>query len=88
MENIIRQKLTAALGPMIVEIANVSERHAGHEEMPKGKNTHFRIKATSTAFSGLSRLERHRLVYDILNEELNGTIHALSLSLLAPNEKK
>lgn len=72
------------LSPSLLEIKNESEKHKGHENGPTQKNgeTHFRIKIVSGAFIGLSRVERHRLVYDILGDLLKNQVHALSLTLL------
>ena len=44
-----------------------------------GGGDHFRATVTSPAFAGLSRIEQHRLVYDVFGEEVGGPIHALSL---------
>jgi BolA protein len=38
------------------------------------------------AFEGLGRVERHRLVYDLLRDLMPGAIHALALRTLAPSE--
>jgi BolA protein len=86
MENILRNKLTAALNPFAMEIVDESHKHAGHAGAKPGGNTHFHISMISDAFTPLSRVERHRLVHDILKEELESTIHALSLNLRSPKE--
>jgi stress-induced morphogen len=44
-----------------------------------GGGDHFRATVTATAFQGRSRIEQHRLVYDIFGAEIGGPIHALSL---------
>ena len=44
-----------------------------------GTGDHFRATVTSSAFAGRSRIEQHRLVYDIFGAEIGGPIHALSL---------
>jgi stress-induced morphogen len=44
-----------------------------------GGGDHFRATVVSSAFAGLSRLEQHRLVYDIFGDEIGGPIHALAL---------
>jgi stress-induced morphogen len=44
-----------------------------------GDGQHFRAEIVSPAFSGLSRIQQHKLVYDIFGSELGGRIHALSL---------
>jgi stress-induced morphogen len=45
-----------------------------------GGGDHFRASVTAKAFSGLSRIEQHRLVYQVFGDEIGGPIHALSLS--------
>ena len=44
-----------------------------------GGGDHFRATVVAPAFAGLSRIEQHRLVYEIFGEEIGGPIHALSL---------
>jgi stress-induced morphogen len=44
-----------------------------------GGGDHFRATVVATAFAGMSRIEQHRLVYDVFGEEIGGPIHALSL---------
>jgi stress-induced morphogen len=41
---------------------------------------------TAEAFVGQSRIEQHRLVYDVFGAEIGGAIHALSLKTLAPQD--
>jgi stress-induced morphogen len=45
-----------------------------------GTGDHFRATVTAPAFAGRSRLEQHRLVYQVFGEEIGGPIHALSLT--------
>ena len=45
-----------------------------------GGGDHFRAVVTAEAFSGMSRIQQHRMVYDIFGEEIGGPIHALSLT--------
>ena len=49
-----------------------------------GGGDHFRATVTAAAFSGRSRIEQHRLVYDIFGAEIGGPIHALSLKTQTP----
>ena len=49
-----------------------------------GGGDHFRATVTSPAFAGLSRIQQHRLVYDVFGDEIGGAIHALSLTTRAP----
>ena len=55
------------------------------EDDPKGE-THFKVTIVSAAFRGLSRLERHRLVYQTVDAELKERVHALTIRALTPEE--
>jgi stress-induced morphogen len=49
-----------------------------------GGGDHFRAEVTSGHFEGLSRIEQHRLVYDVFGDEVGGAIHALSIKTSTP----
>ncbi len=82
----IRERLISELNPISLEIIDESHRHAGHAGARAGGETHFRVKIVAAAFQGKSRLERQRLVYATLKEEMSQQIHALSLVARAPGE--
>jgi len=85
---VIEKKLTEGLAPVLLEVEDVSHQHAGHAGAPKGSSeTHFNVTVVSEQFQGRSLLKRHRLVYDLLQEELqHGGVHALSLNTKTPTE--
>jgi BolA protein len=83
----IRTKLTAALQPARLEVTDQSHLHAGHAgSRPEGE-THFHVMVVSDRFTGLSRVARQRMVYQILADELAERVHALSISACAPGEE-
>lgn len=82
----MREKLIVALEPIRLDVINESELHAGHRSSPGTGESHFRLLVVSPAFTGKSRVERHRMVNEILAEELAGRIHALALKTYAPGE--
>ena len=49
-----------------------------------GGGDHFKATVTAAAFAGRSRIEQHRLVYDVFGAEIGGPIHALSLKTQSP----
>ena len=51
-----------------------------------GGGDHFRATVTAAAFQGRSRVDQHRLVYDIFDAEIGGPIHALSLKTQTPEK--
>ena len=49
-----------------------------------GDGDHYRARIVSTAFSGLSRVKQHQLVYAALKGKVGGELHALALETSAP----
>jgi BolA family transcriptional regulator, general stress-responsive regulator len=82
---VMRQRLTDQLGPELVEIEDESHLHEGHAGARDGRG-HFRVTIVAEAFSGRSRLQRHRLVFDALGELMQTDIHALSIQAFSPEE--
>jgi BolA protein len=81
----IRDKLTRAFQPQVLEVVDDSARHAGHAGAGDGGGeTHFNVRVVSAAFAGMSRLARQRAVNAALAEELAGPVHALSIRAEAP----
>ncbi|KAI9488771.1 bola-like protein-domain-containing protein [Zychaea mexicana] len=88
IEEAAERKITEALEPSTLEIVNESHLHAHHAAMRGNTNpeTHFRITIVSENFAGKTMMQRHRLVYGLLNEELQNGIHALSLKTKTKEE--
>jgi BolA family transcriptional regulator, general stress-responsive regulator len=82
----IRTKLVAAFSPVRLDVHDESAMHAGHAGAREGGETHFRVAIVSSAFKGLTRVERHRRVHAVLDAELKDRVHALALTLLTPDE--
>ena len=51
-----------------------------------GGGDHFRAEIVSDRFEGLSRIEQHKLVYDVFGDEIGGAIHALSIKTSSPEQ--
>jgi BolA protein len=82
----MRRKLVARFAPSRLDIIDESHRHAGHAGARPEGETHFAVTIVAAAFAGKSRVERQRLVYETLAEELRTRVHALSLHARAPGE--
>jgi BolA protein len=78
----IESRLRAALAPSAIEVLDDSHLHAGHAGAREGR--HFTVRLTSARFAGLSRVARHRLVYDALGPLAPQGVHALALDARAP----
>ncbi|CAG8454878.1 15991_t:CDS:2 [Acaulospora morrowiae] len=80
--------LTQSLQPTTLEIVNESSLHANHYEMKDvdSRETHFRVSVVSENFEGKSLLQRHQIIYKLLDEELKAGLHALSIKAKTPKE--
>ena len=90
VKEIIAAKLEAALTLVSLDVIDESHQHAGHMLHPGGVKprgeTHFRVKVQSPAFTGKSRIERHRMINAVLAQELADGVHALAIVARAPGE--
>ena len=68
----IKQRIEAAIPGARAEVADLT-----------GGGDHFQATVQAAAFAGLSRLQQHRLVYDVFGPEIGGAIHALSIKTVA-----
>jgi BolA protein len=82
----IREKITEALSPTVLDIVDESHLHAGHAGSRPGGDSHFRVRIVAEAFSGQSRVERQRLINGLLADEFAAGLHALSLTTQTPEE--
>jgi BolA protein len=81
----IEAALQAALEPLQLVVRDDSHLHAGHAGAREGR--HFSVTITSARFEGLSRVGRHRLVYDALHSLMPRGIHALAIDARAPQSR-
>ena len=81
----IEQALRDAISPLqALEVLNESHLHAGH--VGAGEGSHWRVRITSERMAGLSRVARHRLVYDALRTVIPQGVHALAIEARSPAE--
>lgn len=78
----IEQKITQSLRPMHLEVINESDQH----NVPTGSESHFKVTIVSEQFEGEMLVNRHRMVNELLAQELVGPIHALALHTMTPEE--
>lgn len=72
-------KLTAAFRPTFLEVIDESDRHHGHGGAHAEGETHFVVQIASPAFAGTTRLQRHRMINEVLKQELAERVHALTI---------
>ena len=78
----IRERLEAAFAPDSLEIIDESHKHAGHASA-QGAG-HFIVQIVSNAFEGKSPVQRHRMVFDAVDDLMQSEIHALSIQADTP----
>jgi BolA family transcriptional regulator, general stress-responsive regulator len=79
----LHQRLAEQLDPTQLEVLDESAAHAGHAGADgTGSGTHFRVRIASPLFDGRSRVARHRLVYDALQDFVDRGLHALAIETL------
>lgn len=83
----IKERLEKELRAVALEIEDISYQHAGHSGV-KGSDgeTHFNVKVVSEEFEGKSLVKRHRMIYSLLQDELQSGLHALSIVANTPSE--
>jgi BolA protein len=81
---LIKQRLTEALNPELVDIFDNSAAHAGHAGSSGGG--HYHVTIVADAFQGKSLVQRHQLIYQAIGDLMKQQIHALGINALTPSE--
>ena len=82
VQNTIEEKIKSSLAPQYLEVLNESNSH----NVPPGSESHFKLTVVSDNFDGKMLLARHRIINQLLKEELEDSIHALSMHTYTPAE--
>ena len=79
----ITAQLTQALVPTQLEVIDESAEHAGHVGAnAEGFGSHVRVRIASPKFAGISRVAKHRLVYDAMQNFIDDGLHALAIDIV------
>jgi stress-induced morphogen len=84
-------ELKAELAPTHLDIEDQSAQHAHHAAMrdhPNAQHTHLALNIVSDQFEGKSLVQRHQLIYKMLDQELKTGLHALVLHTKTTQEAK
>lgn len=77
----ITKKLEENITIDFLNIIDESYLHAHHKE-GGGSETHFKIEIKSKDFAGNSRVQNHKIINNLLKEEFDSGLHALSIKFL------
>ena len=79
----IHARLQERLQPSALEVLDESAAHAGHAGASQtGEGSHIRVRIASPLFTGIARVQRHRLVYDALQDFIDQGLHALAIEVI------
>ena len=79
----ITKQLTERLLPTKLQVLDESADHAGHVGAnASGFGTHVRVRIASPAFAGKTRVAKHRLVYDAMQNFIDQGLHALAIDII------
>lgn len=79
----LHDRLSTQLQPFALQVLDESADHAGHAGSDgSGHGTHFRVRIGAGVFQGLSRVAKHRLVYDALQQFTDQGLHALAIEIV------
>jgi BolA protein len=84
-KNEIIRRLRDAFMPESLGVDDESYLHAGHEGAKDGRG-HFRVLIIAEAFEGKAMIERHRMIYRVLDEMMRLDIHALAIDAWSSEE--
>ncbi len=81
----IHSRLEEALEPESLHVEDEGHKHVGHEGAKDGRG-HFHLLVVSDHFSGKTLIQRHRMIYQAMDELMQTDIHALSIDAYTPDE--
>ena len=81
----IARRLKEAFSPETLGVEDESHLHEGHEGAKDGRG-HFRVLIISEIFAERSMIDRHRMIYRVLDEMMRLDIHALAIDAWSPGE--
>ena len=82
----IEKIIIKSINPSLISVKDVSEEHRGHNSFKEGIESHFDIMLVSEKFSNKSKIQRHRIVNEILKEEFLSDLHSVTLKLYSIEE--
>ncbi len=86
IESEITARLTESFTPTRLIVSNDSAKHSGHSGDDGSGESHFSVEIEAAAFTGVSRLERQRMVNRALGDLPGQRVHALAIKAKAPGE--
>ena len=74
--------------PYFFSVIDVSEQHRGHQNFIENVESHFEIIIVSEKFNNKNKIDRHRMVNQILKEEFLSDLHSVVIKTYTIDEYK
>lgn len=81
-QQILQTKLIEKFSPHFILVENESHRHSSE----LGGESHFKVVIVSDYFENITKISRHRQIYQLLSDEFHNGLHALSLHIYTLSE--
>lgn len=75
-----------ALEPLLIDLEDESRGHVGHASNTGA--SYFHLTLVSAMFENQSRINRHRMVLDLVSDLIPNEIHAFRITTQSPSEVK
>ena len=77
--------MAKAFAPETLGVEDESYMHEGHAGAKDGRG-HFRVLIIAEIFEGKTAIERHRMIYRVLDDMMRLDIHAIAIDAWTPDE--
>ena len=82
----IEKLISDDINPYFFSVKDVSEEHRGHQSFKEDVESHFEIIIVTDKFHNKNKIERHRIVNEILKEEFLSDLHSVTLKAFSIQE--
>jgi len=76
----LKKKIINKINPEEINLIDNSYLHKKHKSFEKSKY-HLKLIIKSQKLKEVNKIEAHRLIFSILNEEMKNNIHALEIEI-------
>ncbi|MDG2457474.1 MAG: BolA family transcriptional regulator [Alphaproteobacteria bacterium] len=84
----IETRISKIFQPYFFSVNDVSEQHRGHQSFKENVESHFEVIVVSSKFDNKSKILRHRMINECLQEDFQSDLHSVSIKAFTVEEYK
>ena len=84
----IETRISKIFQPYFFSVNDVSEQHRGHQSFKENVESHFEVIVVSSKFDNKSKILRHRMINECLQEHFQSDLHSVSIKAFTVEEYK